>query len=94
MTSPVVLRARIETLYMAKTKDPTPVGAMSWFAREVGVTRRAVWSWCAGNRNPQQPVLMLLTYMERDAGRKLAKAKDARQAFYAAQLEEANSDVG
>jgi hypothetical protein len=91
VTSPVVLRARIETLYMAQTKNPTPFGAVAWFAREVGMAPRTVWTWCSGSRTPMQPVLMVLTYMERDAGRKkLEDAMEARQAYHAEQLEEAN----
>lgn len=89
MTSSVVLRARIETLYMAETDRPRPEGCMTWFGKRIGVTRRAVWAWCSGDRNPKQPILMLLTYLERDAGpKKLEAAKQRRQEYYAAQLQE------
>ena len=93
MTSSVVLRARIETLFMAETDSPRPEGSMTWFGRRVGVSRRAVWAWCSGDRNPKQPMLMLLAYLERDAGKKLEQAKEARQAYYATQLREAGDDV-
>jgi len=94
MTSPVVLRARIETLYMAMTDAGTPRGALTWFADTIGVRRKAVWSWCQSDRNPKKPILMVLGYLERDAGDRLEQAQQRRQEYYSAKLEEAGTDVG
>lgn len=68
VVTPDALRQRIEAIYIETTRQPSPRGALAWFARQAHVHETTVSRWVTGDREPSGPVIGLLECMEREAG--------------------------
>ena len=71
--NPTVLRADIETLYIAVTGSKTPHGALTWLADEIEVNERTLRRWCSGDSPPPLMLRLLLDYkLKHDIGKRKA----------------------
>ncbi len=79
---PLEAKRRFERLYMATTGAKTPIGAPRWIARQLGVTRRAVFQWTSGNRKVSQTTLRLVEMLEGIVGTKTLAVAGRRLTRY------------
>lgn len=64
----MILKERIERVYMALEGKDSPRGARTWFARKAGLAPRSVSRWFSGSRTFRGPAMGLLVQLEERAG--------------------------